>query len=65
MNRCAKAFALLIVYHNPTSDDATPDFCQAVFDYAERELIKMKLPNGWREHSSTYLEFEKWFILND
>lgn len=62
--RCARVWALLIPYQNPDCDAATAEFCREVFNYAEKELEKMKLPEGWREHSGEYNEFEKWFIEN-
>ena len=64
MNRCAKAWALLIIYHNTYSEDAPECICRAMFDYVETELIKMKLPSGWNLQTS-YPEFEKWFIQNN
>ena len=61
--KCAKIWALLIVYHNTYIDDA-PDFiCLEMFNYVERELLKMKLPDGWNLLTS-YVDFEKWFIKN-
>jgi hypothetical protein len=62
-NKCAKAWALLTVYHNADVDGATADFCQASFNYVERELLRMKLPDGWNQHAE-YRDFVQWFTNN-
>ena len=62
-NKCAKAWALLITYHNPDTHDAPSEFCNAVFNYTDKELRKMKLPEGWNQHGE-YNEFVDWFIKN-
>ena len=61
--RCAKAWALLTVYHNPDVDGAPADFCQASFNYVEKELLKMNLPVGWNQHGE-FDCFVEWFIKN-
>ena len=62
-DRCAKAWALLIVYHNPITEDAPDSINSMVFNWVSRELNRMALPKGWDKFTS-YPDFEKWFIDN-
>ena len=61
--RCVKAWSLLVVYHNADVDGASDDFCQASFNYVDKELLKMRLPDGWNQHAE-YRDFVNWFIKN-
>lgn len=62
-NRCAKAWALLTVYHNTYVETASEEFCNAMFYYVDRELRRMALPEGWNRYAN-YDEFVEWFIKN-
>jgi ABC-type sugar transport system substrate-binding protein len=63
LKKFAKAWALLIIYHNPNREDTREGFEEYMFEFASKELLKMKLPDGWNQHAS-YSAFEHWFLNN-
>lgn len=56
----AKIWTYLVLYHNPDVEGAPERHVNAVYDYAESQLEKMNLPDGWREQGG-YEQFTKWF----
>lgn len=64
----AKMFSLLMIYKNGQIDcDINPDAATLVTEYnrdwAYKELLKMKIPNGF-QYLGTFDEALKWFIKN-
>ena len=61
-NRFAKFFALLTIYCFDSCDFEKDDIIvQKGIEYAETEILKMNIPEGWQELSE-YNSAKKWFF---